>query len=133
MRKVVVIGLILGVLVLFFVSNPSESSWFVACPFRMVTGYDCPGCGSQRALHQLLHLNFKQAFLLNPLLFIFATYTLIGLILKLNFFKKRCAKLSDQMFGMKAVMIAIILILIFFILRNTDIYLGWIKGLSFMD
>lgn len=25
------------------------------CPFKMVTGLDCPGCGSQRALMALLH------------------------------------------------------------------------------
>lgn len=25
------------------------------CPFKWVTGFDCPGCGSQRALRSLLH------------------------------------------------------------------------------
>ncbi len=25
------------------------------CPFKWVTELDCPGCGSQRALHSLLH------------------------------------------------------------------------------
>ena len=24
------------------------------CPIKMITGFDCPGCGSQRALHALL-------------------------------------------------------------------------------
>lgn len=32
------------------------------CPFRVLTGYDCPGCGSQRALHALLHGRFGDAW-----------------------------------------------------------------------
>lgn len=33
-------------------------------------GLRCPGCGSQRAIHSLLHLQFKEAFLFNPLVII---------------------------------------------------------------
>ena len=28
---------------------------FPKCPFKVLTGLDCPGCGSQRAIHSLLH------------------------------------------------------------------------------
>lgn len=44
---------------------------FPRCPFNLVTGYKCPGCGSQRALHQLLHLNIVQAFHYNACLVAF--------------------------------------------------------------
>lgn len=30
---------------------------FPRCPFLSLTGFKCPGCGSQRALHQALNLN----------------------------------------------------------------------------
>ena len=33
-------------------------------------GLRCPGCGSQRAIHALLHLQFKDAFMFNPLVVI---------------------------------------------------------------
>ncbi len=62
-----VIG-IAGVMVLFYVFNPSEHSYFLPCPFQYATGYHCPGCGSQRAIHQLLHGDFSAAFWLNPLM-----------------------------------------------------------------
>lgn len=39
-----------------------EDSFFPKCPFYWATGLKCPGCGSQRALHQLLHLNLGAAF-----------------------------------------------------------------------
>ncbi len=33
--------------------NPAEPGHYPLCPFRMMTGLDCPGCGSLRALHDL--------------------------------------------------------------------------------
>ena len=39
------------------------------CMFRLVTGYDCPGCGSQRAIHSLLHGHFGRAWAYNPFIF----------------------------------------------------------------
>lgn len=44
--------------VLFFILDPDENALFPRCVFNALTGYYCPGCGSQRAIHSLLHLNF---------------------------------------------------------------------------
>lgn len=41
---------------------------FPACPFRSITGLLCPGCGSQRAVHELLHGNIGPAFHANAFL-----------------------------------------------------------------
>ena len=56
-----------SVAVLFFF-NPSQSSFYPACLFYQTTGLLCPGCGSLRALHQLLHGNLAAAFHFNALL-----------------------------------------------------------------
>jgi hypothetical protein len=48
--------------------NPSASVIFPTCPFHACTGLYCPGCGTLRALHQLLHGNFAGALAFNPLL-----------------------------------------------------------------
>jgi hypothetical protein len=53
-----------------FVFEPGKSGFFPPCPFRLLTGLTCPGCGSTRALHQILHGNFEAAFALNPLLMV---------------------------------------------------------------
>ncbi|MBZ0327696.1 MAG: DUF2752 domain-containing protein [Altibacter sp.] len=53
------------------------------CPFKFVTGYNCPGCGSQRALHQLAHGNIQTAFFLNPLLILSLPLLIYSLGLKL--------------------------------------------------
>ena len=54
--------------VLFF-SNPyapSVSPWLPPCPLHALTGLFCPGCGSTRALHRLLHGDFAGAWRMNP-------------------------------------------------------------------
>jgi hypothetical protein len=43
-----------GVL-LYFAFDPTKVAIFPQCMFHRITGLDCPGCGAQRALHQLLH------------------------------------------------------------------------------
>lgn len=37
------------------------------CPFKLLTGLDCPGCGLSRALLCLLHLDFYGALRCHPL------------------------------------------------------------------
>lgn len=46
--------------------EPGEFRLFPPCPFLWLTGFYCPGCGSLRALHQLLHGNFAAAISFNP-------------------------------------------------------------------
>jgi len=43
------------------VVDPNTSSLYPQCPFRALTGYDCPGCGITRALHSALHGELLQA------------------------------------------------------------------------
>jgi hypothetical protein len=58
--------LVLGALV-FFAFDPTKVPIFPQCAFHQMTGLDCPGCGAQRALHQLLHGNLLAAFQLNAM------------------------------------------------------------------
>ncbi len=51
----------------FFLFDPAKVSFFPPCLFHQLTGLDCPGCGAQRALHQLLHGNIIAALRLNAM------------------------------------------------------------------
>lgn len=48
----------------------SETSAFPACPFRLLTGWNCPACGGLRMTHDLLHGNLVQAVTDNVFLLI---------------------------------------------------------------
>lgn len=54
--------------VVYYTLNPTSSSLFPKCPFFVWTGWKCPGCGSQRAVHALLHGDVAAAWGYNALL-----------------------------------------------------------------
>lgn len=51
----VVLAAVAGASVYTYVVDPNSSGAFPQCPFRAVTGLDCPGCGGLRCVHALLH------------------------------------------------------------------------------
>jgi|SRR5699024_5347583 len=86
----------------------------IPCPFKYVTGLDCPGCGMTRASLAILDGNFYQAFRWNMLVFILAP--LIGIYLILNH-KNLAPRLNKILMGNMLVLTAL-----FFILRNTETF-----------
>lgn len=52
-------------LLLYLLVDPSTGKYFPKCPFYALTGLKCAGCGTQRAIHQLLNLHFAKAFSYN--------------------------------------------------------------------
>lgn len=67
MRASIALAGIMLALTVVFVRNPSACG-YPPCVFHALTGLCCPGCGSLRALHQLMHGHLAAAFGLNPLL-----------------------------------------------------------------
>jgi hypothetical protein len=69
-RKLLLAAMISGTVaavVMLSLFDPATSVLFPPCPLRYLTGWYCPGCGSLRALHQLLQGNLGAAWRLNPL------------------------------------------------------------------
>lgn len=73
---VLTVGIALTVYTLY---DPAGHSFFPKCMFKAATGLDCPGCGSQRAFHALLHGEVRAALGYNPLAV--AAIPLIGVLL----------------------------------------------------
>ena len=71
-----------AVAIFLFFFNPASPSnqWFPKCPFRLVTGMQCPGCGSTRAFYQLLHLHPIAAFKFNPLMILTLPFIVYGFL-----------------------------------------------------
>lgn len=114
---VILIVLSISGLVYYFFS-PEESGLFPRCPFHSFTGFECPGCGSQRAIHHLLHFNIYKAFISNPLLIISIPYILVCLWLEYFGGKERYPKIRKALYGKSAVYAVLIIIIVFWIGRN---------------
>ena len=63
---------------LLYAFDPADAGFFPRCPSLALTGWRCAGCGSQRALHALLHGDLAAAWSLNPLLVVAVPYLTIG-------------------------------------------------------
>ncbi|MDE6575739.1 MAG: DUF2752 domain-containing protein [Muribaculaceae bacterium] len=64
---VVAIAVLSAVVWYYYSHNPAHGG--VSCIFHKLTGYDCPGCGSQRAFHALLHGRIAEAWHFNAFVF----------------------------------------------------------------
>lgn len=72
MRRLVVAliaAVIVAALIVIFIFNPEKTVWMPHCPSHMLTGYDCPGCGTLRALHALMHGDVAAAWNYNAAVF----------------------------------------------------------------
>ena len=63
-----------------FIFEPGKTGFFPACPFRTLTGFTCPGCGSTRGLHRLLHGDIISALEFNPLMVLSLPFLLYALV-----------------------------------------------------
>lgn len=64
--------------IFYYLSEPQESVIMPKCILKLITGYQCPSCGTQRALHAFLHGHPIQALAYNYFFFISIPLILIA-------------------------------------------------------
>ena len=103
---------------MFFRVNPDGAVWMPKCFFKLLTGYDCPGCGSSRALHSLLHGHVGEALRFNPILVLVFPY--VAMLIGLQYFGGReiFPRLHNALTSRMTLWIALGIILLYWIVRN---------------
>lgn len=120
MKKIVNLALLLvimGVAVLFFVLDPTKTELFPRCLFYSFTGGYCPGCGSQRALHSLLHFDIAGVISYNFLFLpagLFVLYHYLHPVLN-KFF---AWKLPNVFYWKNTPWVVLVIVLVFWVVRN---------------
>lgn len=115
----IVLGIIILLLIVYRAFDPQDNSYFPKCLFKLATGYDCPGCGSQRAIHHLMNLNIVEALKANAILVISIPYLIAGYVFEL--IKNpgaKTVKWRNTLYGEKAIYVILIIIIAFSVLRN---------------
>lgn len=110
-----------GALGFLYLYNPSASALYPTCPFLAFTGCYCPGCGSLRALHQLMRGHLAAAFGLNTLMVFSVPF--IGYFF-LSLAKFAVVGRPLRAFFIRPVLIwsLLVVILAYWILRNIPVY-----------
>ena len=110
----------LGFVAVFYRNyNPATTNYFPSCPFKALTGYECAGCGSQRAIHYLLHLDWHSAFHANALFVLALPYLLVGAVFDLiPNLSNRALRIRKKLYGTQAILVVLIIIVAYWILRN---------------
>lgn len=112
-----VTAIALVLLVVYSMVDPAQATWMPKCLFHELTGWQCPGCGSQRMAHALLHGRLAQAWSFNP--FIFIITPVVTLLAVGETWPRRWPRLNAVMHH-PAVIVAIgAAIVLWTIVRNT--------------
>ena len=126
-KKWIQLGLITIIAVVlfayFYQNNPSDADTkFLRCPSNLIFGINCPGCGTQRALHHLLHFDVIQALRYNALFVTavpFVIYWLGIKIYNLIYVAKKTTRIPTNKFVWIGLLV---LVLLFGIMRNVSVY-----------
>jgi hypothetical protein len=109
-------GLVVGVLVgaaLTYVGSVDPhrpGAILPACPFKLLTGWNCPGCGGLRMTHDLLHLDLAAAAVDN-------IFLLVGIPALAMWFLWRRSR-GGPFFSVASAVLIAVLVIVWTVVRN---------------
>ena len=120
MRRTLIVILAIAALMVFgfiyYAVDPTSSALFPQCGFLTLTGYKCPGCGSQRAIHALLNGDVAAAFRHNAMLFIAVPWILLCLFAETQ--RVRHPRLYARLHPPVLIWLFLAMLLAWWLLRN---------------
>jgi len=106
-----------GLIGVYFLLDP-EQHFFPKCPFLWLSGWKCPGCGSQRAVHHLLHGDVLEALRINFLFVLAFPYVIFELVLEYTPWGRAQTAIRRKWYGYRATIVALVTVLAFGVARN---------------
>jgi hypothetical protein len=108
-------------IVLLRVFDPATSGVFPPCPVRYLTGLYCPGCGSLRAMHALLHGELGRAWAMNPLMIVMLPFIIYGLV-SAALLELRGRGLPEVMLPANCIRAFCVVVILYAVARNLPLY-----------
>jgi hypothetical protein len=112
-------AILIGVgLIILYNFDPTHYFWIPKCPFKLITGLQCPGCGGQRAVFSMLHGHFAEALSYNYWLVFAGPYAFLFIVKRFVLAGAAKEKLGAIIENKYIVWLYIITFVIWMILRN---------------
>ena len=118
-KPLVALALLLGAaacVTAYYIIDPARVGWMPRCPFLWLTGWQCPACGNQRALHALLHGRLDDAWGFNPFFILSRPY--LTLLVAARLLRDRQPRFYSHMAHPRGVMLYVVLIVLWWVGRN---------------
>ncbi len=116
--RLTVIAAAIAVAAVLYLLDPMEFRFLPRCPFKLLTGWDCPGCGFQRAAHALLHGEWDKAWRFNPFLVYSVPYLLAVMLTEWVWRGERQDRWRRVVEGRWAVGLYLVLFCVWGVVRN---------------
>ena len=115
-KTILAAAVLIALAAVYFLFDPYTGIFFPKCIFRMLTGWECPGCGSQRALHSLLHGDIVTALRQNMWI-PFATLYIVLLTIAMLFFSRK-SRFTAAITNKYLLFAFLLFTLLWFVVRN---------------
>lgn len=109
-------------LILLYFKNPKQGGIFPPCPFLFLTGFYCPGCGTLRGIHALVHGQILRAVQYNILMVISIPFVIYLLLEKLGIEINGRLLIKRKLFSKTFYKILLGVIILYWIFRNIPLY-----------
>lgn len=117
-RILIISAAVIVLSLLYFFVDARHSGFFPRCPFFALTGFLCPGCGSQRAVSALLHADVMQAIQYNILLVASLPVLLYSSVVSVSNVFRTKPIIQKIFYSPVFVKIVFVVIVLFWIIRN---------------
>ena len=109
---------LVALIIIYYRVSPTSSAFFPKCAFLLLTGLKCPGCGSQRAVHALLHADLASAFAHNALLVLSLPYLALLIGVRIYTYFHPASTLRSTLETSIAIRTYFVITIAFWIARN---------------
>lgn len=113
-------GIVLAaILCLYYFLDPSTQEFMPKCAIHSLTGFNCPSCGNQRALHSFMHGDFLPAVRYNVFALYSVPYFVAVIVCSLVRFRSpRMQRMARAMMSRQAALLYVGLFVVWGIARN---------------
>ncbi|MBQ9555068.1 MAG: DUF2752 domain-containing protein [Muribaculaceae bacterium] len=104
--------------IFYYFVNPAVQQFPIQCPWHLLTGTQCPACGTQRALSALAHGHVSQALSYNYFFILSIPYALIAVLVSWYNYGHRLDGLKRIAFHPTVLKTYVVLFFAWWIVRN---------------
>lgn len=114
-RAVLAVGAVMLLVAVYYAVTP-DSGLYPRCLFLQLTGWQCPGCGSQRAIHALMHGDWAGAWSYNRALPFIVALMVVAAVA--GAMPSRLPRLHRALSSRKVLLAVLVLIVAWTVARN---------------